>query len=134
MPNEQNLMPIGQLNSRRTREQHSKDSQKGGQKSGEVRRQKKAMKDTMKMLLSLEMPESEGKEKLRELGIDDEELNVQTAILMQQINKALKGNLDSAKFVRDVSDEIGAIKDDTSKQDRVVIVDDLEDLEDDESN
>ena len=80
------------------------------------------------------MPESEGKEKLRELGIDDEELNVQTAILMQQINKALKGNLDSAKFVRDVSDEIGAIKDDTSKQDRVVIVDDLEDLEDDESN
>ena len=41
MPNEQNLMPIGQLNSRRTREQHSKDSQKGGQKSGEVRRRLK---------------------------------------------------------------------------------------------
>lgn len=134
MPNEQNLMPIGQLNSRRTREEHSRDSQKGGKKSGEVRRQKKAMKETMKMLLSLEMPESKGKEKLRELGIDDEDLNVQTAILMQQIQKAMRGNLDSAKFVRDVSDEIGAIKDDTDKQDRVVIVDDLEEFEDDDDS
>ena len=38
MANEQNLMPIEQVNSRRTREEHSEDSKKGGQKSGEVRR------------------------------------------------------------------------------------------------
>ncbi len=125
MPNEQNLIPFN----KRTKSEQREYAKKGGQKSGEVRRQKKAMKETMKMLLSLEMPESEGKEKLKELGIDDEDLNVQTAILMQQINKALKGNLESAKFVRDVSDEVGAIKDDTDKQNRVVIVDDLEDFE-----
>lgn len=126
MPNEQNLIPFNKRSKSEARENGSK----GGKKSGEVRRQKKAMKETMKMLLSLEMPESEGKEKLKELGIDDEDLNVQTAILMQQINKALKGNLDSAKFVRDVSDEVGAIKDDTDKQNRVVIIDDLEDFKD----
>ena len=130
MPNEQNLIPFN----KRTKSEQREYAKQGGQKSGEVRRQKKAMKETMKMLLSLEMPESEGKEKLKELGIDDEDLNVQTAILMQQINKALKGNLESAKFVRDVSDEVGAIKDDTDKQDRVVIIDDLEDFEDDDDS
>ena len=32
MANEQNLMPIEEVNSRRTREQHSEDSRKGGQR------------------------------------------------------------------------------------------------------
>ena len=53
MANEQNLMPIQEVNSRRTREQHSEDSRKGGKRSAEVRRQRKAMKEQMEMLLSL---------------------------------------------------------------------------------
>lgn len=106
MPNEQNLIPF---TSNQSREEAERNGRKGGQKSGEVRRQKKAMKDTMKMLLSLEIPESEGKEKLRELGIEDGDLTVQTQIAIQQVDKAMAGNLDSAKFVRDTSGEyIGA--------------------------
>lgn len=38
--NDENLMPITQVNSRRTREQHARDSQKGGRASGESRRRK----------------------------------------------------------------------------------------------
>ena len=121
MPNKENLIPASQ----RTREEAQENGQKGGKKSGEVRRQKKKMKEMMKILLSLDMPESKGKDELRELGIAEEDLNIQTQILMQQINKAMKGNLESAKFVREVSDEIGAIKDDTNTEDRVVIVNDL---------
>lgn len=109
MANEQNLIPIEQVNSRRSREEHSEDSKKGGKRSGEVRRQKKTMKETMKALLSLELPESEGKENLKQLGFEQEDLNIQTGILMNQVNRALKGDLDSAKFVRDTSGEyIGA--------------------------
>ncbi|MEG0282644.1 MAG: phage terminase large subunit [Clostridia bacterium] len=86
-----------------------KKGKNGGQKSGEARRQKKAMKDTLKMLLSLDLPESEGKEKLKELGIEDEELTVQTAILTNQVELAMKGSLESAKFVRDtVGEYVGA--------------------------
>ena len=106
MPNEQNLIPF---TSNQSREEAEKNGRKGGQKSGEVRRQKKAIKDTMKMLLALEMPESEGKESLREMGIADEDLTIQTQIAVQQIDKAMKGNLESAKFVRDTAGEyIGA--------------------------
>lgn len=105
MANEQNLIPIN----KRTKSEQREYQKKGGQKSGEIRRQRKAMKDTMKMLLNLELPESEGKEKLIEMGIQGDDLNVQTAILTNQVQKALKGDLDSAKFCRDTSGEyIGA--------------------------
>lgn len=129
MANEQNLIPFN----KRSEEEHREYSSRGGKKSGEARRQKKKMKETINMLLALEMPDSEAKEQLRSLGIEDEDLNVQTQILMQQILKAMKGNLASTEFVRSVSDEVGAIKDDTSDADRIVIVDDLDDLND-ESN
>ncbi len=129
MANEQNLIPFN----KRSEEEHREYSSRGGKKSGEARRQKKKMKETINMLLALEMPDSEAKEQLRGLGMEDEDLNVQTQILMQQILKAMKGNLASAEFVRSVSDEVGAIKDDTSDADRIVIVDDLDDLND-ESN
>lgn len=45
MANEQNLMPIAEVNSRRSREKHSEDSRKGGVRSGEVRRENKLIKD-----------------------------------------------------------------------------------------
>ena len=88
MANERNLIPISEVNSRRSREEHSKDSTKGGKRSGEVRRQKKAMKDTMQMLLSLRLPDCKGKNELKEAGIEEEDMNIQTAILMQQVQKA----------------------------------------------
>ena len=59
------------------------------------------MKESMKMLLSLDLPECDGKERLKQLGIENEDLTVQTGILVNQVQKALEGNLDSAKFVRD---------------------------------
>lgn len=106
MTNEKNLIPF---TSNQSREEAKKNGQKGGQKSGETRRKNKAMKETMKMLLSLDMPECEGKEELKQLGLEDEDLTLQTGILINQVKKALAGNLDSAKFVRDTSGEyIGA--------------------------
>lgn len=47
----ENLMPIEEVNSNRTREQHSADSRKGGIRSGEVRREKATMRATLEMLL-----------------------------------------------------------------------------------
>lgn len=112
MANEQNLIPISEVNSRRTREEHSRDSAKAGKKSGEVRRKKKAMKDTMQILLSLPLPDCKGKDELNNLGINEEDMNIQTVILMAQVQKAMKGNLESAKFVRDVSESVDKTNED----------------------
>ena len=105
MANEKNLIPFN----KRTENEQREYAKKGGKKSGEVRRTKKAMKETMKMLLNLDLPECEGKEELKQLGLQEEDLTLQTGILVNQVKKALSGNLDSAKFVRDTSGEyIGA--------------------------
>ena len=45
MANEQNLMSIQEVNSRRSREEHRKDSSKGGKKSAEIKRQRKELKN-----------------------------------------------------------------------------------------
>lgn len=58
MANEQNLIPF---TSNQSREEAKRNGTKGGKKSGEVRRQRKAMKDTMQMLLNLELPDCKRK-------------------------------------------------------------------------
>ena len=65
----ENLMPIEEVNSNRTREQHSADSRKGGIRSGEVRREKATMKATLEMLLDqvANIKENENKLTYRQL-------------------------------------------------------------------
>ena len=55
-----NLMPIQEVNSRRTPEQHSADSRKAGIASGEARRAKKAFKEICEELLERDGGELDG--------------------------------------------------------------------------
>ena len=113
MANEQNLIPFN----KQTKEEQREKARNGGKRSGEVRREKKKMKETMNMLLSLNLGEgTEYRQQLELLGIGKEDLNVQTQILMQQTIKAMSGNLDSAKFVRDVADELGLVPEEAKER------------------
>ena len=49
-----NLMPVEELNSRRTREQHSADSRKAGIASGKARQEKATMKRTKRVVKHIE--------------------------------------------------------------------------------
>ena len=51
MANEQNLMPIKEVNSRRSREQHSADSSKGGKKSAASRKEKADLRKIAQQVL-----------------------------------------------------------------------------------
>lgn len=51
MAKEDNLMPIEEVNSRRSREQHSEDSRKGGKASGKSRREQAAFRDFFNSVL-----------------------------------------------------------------------------------
>lgn len=112
MANEQNLMPIELVNSRRTREQHSEDSRRAGIKSGESRRKKRKMRERVEFLLSLPFPDNltskDGrniKETMKMLGMDDEDLDNGMAITIAMYNEALKGNVKASTFLRDTSGE-----------------------------
>lgn len=125
MANEQNLMPIEYVNSRRTREEHSEDSKRAGQKSGEVRRQRKAMREQMELLLSLPVIDGPNKESMEQIGIDTDNMDNQMMLLVSVFNQAMKGNLEAFREIKSVVDDVGKVE----NSDRVVIVDDLEDDE-----
>ena len=106
MPNEENLKK-GEPYRFRTGEQQVETARKGGIASGEARRRKKAMRDTAKMLLDMQVPKAakELKQKLAVMGISEEDFTYQTAVMVGVINQAMKGNTKAAAFLRDTVGE-----------------------------
>ena len=100
----ENLMPIEEVNSNRTREQHSADSRKGGIASGEARRAKKGMQNIAKWILEMPLSNGETAEEIKNFAeFAGKNITVEQAIMIKQLQKALKGDLQSATFVRDTS-------------------------------
>lgn len=96
-------MPIQEVNSKRTREQHSLDSAKAGIKSGQVRRDKRTMRETLAMLLELQLKDKNGNPVKSNFTGDD--LSIKEAILTKTIAQALKGDQRSASTIIDLMGE-----------------------------
>lgn len=126
MANEQNLIPF---TSNQSREEAKKNGAKGGKKSGEVRRKRKAMKEQMEMLLSLPFKQSESLNFMKDLGIEEDNLDNQMALIVVMYGKALKGDVQAFNTIREVVQDEKTVKD----EDRVQIINDLpnEEEEDD---
>jgi hypothetical protein len=126
MANEKNLIPF---TSNQSREEAKKNGAKGGKKSGEVRRKRKAMKEQMEMLLSLPFKQSEPLDFMKNLGIEEDNLDNQMALIVAMYGKALKGDVQAFNTIREVVQDEKTVKD----EDRVQIINDLpnEEEEDD---
>lgn len=108
MPNEQNLMPISEVNSRRTREQHSADSRRAGIASGVSRRRKKSLREAAELYLSLPVADKRAWNKLSRDGVDPEDADNQMAIIAGLTIKAVKGDAKAAKLLFElVGDQSG---------------------------
>lgn len=97
--NEQNLKPI------RSTEEAKQKGSAGGKKSGEVRKQRKAMKEQMELLLSLPVKSEEHKAFMETIGVDTENMDNQMMLMVSIFNKAMNGDLEAAKFCRDTVGE-----------------------------
>lgn len=92
--------------SKMTKEQRSEYGRQGGIKSGETKRKKKAMKEALEVLLS--MPIKSGKcadvEDVKNFAaLRGRNISVSDAMLIAQIQKALKGDTQALAFLRDTS-------------------------------
>lgn len=85
----------------RTTEEKREIGIKGGIASGEARREKKMIKDNIELLLSLPIKNAKTKEQLKQLGIDDNEMNNQMALVIAMYQKALKGDVSAFNTLRD---------------------------------
>ncbi len=102
MTNETNLNPV------RSEDEARKRGRAGGIASGKARREKKMMRETLDVLLS--MPMKNGKsvdvEKIRSFAaLKGKNISVQEAILIAQVQKAMKGDTRAAEYVRDTMGE-----------------------------
>ena len=105
MPNEKNLMPIQEVNSSRTREQHSKDSRKGGVSSGVSRRRKRSLKEAADLYLSLPVSDRKMWNKISRRGVDPEDIDNQMAMIIGLTMAATAGNAKAAKVIVDLLGE-----------------------------
>lgn len=91
-----------------TTEQAREIGRKGGLASAQKRKERKAMRETLQILLDLSIRTGkkaniEKSKSIRDLS--SENVSVQEAILMKQIEKALKGDLKALEFLRDTLGE-----------------------------
>ena len=82
----------------------AENGKKGGIASGKAKREKKALKETLEELLA--MPIKDGKsndiEKIKSIaGIKGKNITMQEAIMVAMLNKAAKGDVRAAEYVRD---------------------------------
>ena len=102
MANESNLKPF---TSEQSHEEAVKNGSKGGINSGKARRERKAMREQLEMLLNLPLKNEQMKEKLKELGIKKEDMNNQMAMTVSMYHQALKGNPKAYELIRDTIGE-----------------------------
>jgi len=132
MANEKNLIPWN----KRTESEQREYARKGGQKSGEVRRQRKAMKEQMEMLLSLpfNLKDREGNDiadMLSELGINKKNIDNQMAMIISLWKTATNSkSTQQIQAVREIR-EIVQDEKNVSNTNRIEIINDLP--EDDEN-
>lgn len=90
---------------RLTSEEAREYGRRGGKKSAESRRKRKALKEQLELFLSLPLQNEEAKELLTNLGVNVEDIDNQMAINLALCQKALKGDTKAYELIRDTIGE-----------------------------
>lgn len=104
MANEQNLKPI------RTESEAREKGHNGGIASGESRRKKKLLKDCMLDLLDLPISDNKKAQQLNKIGLDPEDINNRSLLTYALFTKALTGDVNAFKEIRNLIGEEKAVK------------------------
>ena len=101
--NDENLIPT----TKRTKKEVREMTTKGGKRIGEVRRQRKTQREQLELLMSLPLKNAKAKEQIKNLGIEDTEINNQMAMNVAMFNLILKGGKGAVQAYNSINDLIG---------------------------
>lgn len=92
--------------SKMTHEQCVENGRKGGIASGETKRRKKAIKETIEVML--DMPLKSGKytdvEQIKNFAsLKGKNITVQEAMIISMLQRAMKGDVKAAEWIRDTA-------------------------------
>lgn len=102
MANEQNLIPFTELTEKEQREL----ARKGGKASGKARREKKSMRESLEVILGMALKPGKAQdvEQIKNFAeVKGKNITVEQAMLIAQVQKALKGDTQALAFLRDTS-------------------------------
>lgn len=91
-----------------TSEEARKIGSKGGKASVEARRQKKSLREKAKLLMSLSIQDQEELLKAQELGLNEEEIDIEMMNLIHMLNIIKKENFNSVgafNSLKDLTDD-----------------------------
>lgn len=86
-------------------EEAAKHGSIGGIKSGESRRRKRTLKQAAEIVMSLPVSDKKVQAKLRKMGVEDEEADNQTAVIVGLLGNAMKGNPKAAALLFELLDD-----------------------------
>lgn len=98
MAQDENLTPFKSVDEAREK------GRKGGIASGASRREKRALRETLEDLLTMSLKNGKptSVEKIKSIAaIKGKNISVQEAIMLAQIQKAIRGDVRAAEFIRD---------------------------------
>ena len=99
MANEQNLKPIKTLST----EEAKKRGRNGGKRSGEVRRERKRLKEYMLLLLDLPVYDNKDFNKLSKMGVPLESIDNKMMLAAALFKKAVtQGDVAAVKEIRNI--------------------------------
>lgn len=99
--NDKNLRPL-----KLTHEQAVEYGSRGGKQSVKKKKQRKAFKESLEMLLQMKAPEVAIRQIKNQMPkIKDKDLNCQNAVLIGMVLAAIKGNVKAAEMIRDTIGE-----------------------------
>lgn len=101
MANEKNLIPYSERSENEARE----NGRKGGIASGESRRRRKLLKDSMNALLELPVSSTKEYNALIKMGIDIEDIDNSQLIVLALFNRAKSGDVAAIKELRNLIGE-----------------------------
>lgn len=104
MANEKNLIPYSERSENEARE----NGRKGGIASGESRRRRKLLKDSMNALLELPVSSTKEYNALIKMGIGIEDIDNSQLIVLALFNKAKSGDVAAIKELRNLIGEDSA--------------------------
>lgn len=110
----ENLMDINVLNASKTPEERRESARRAGIASGEKKRANRMMIELARKML--EMPVAEAykghRNVMERFGVPESEMNYAAAILTTMVVKAVNGDANAAKYVRDSAglDSLTALK------------------------
>lgn len=93
-----NLIPANMRSVEEVRE----NGRKGGLASGETRRRKKLLRETINEILPMTVADPELRAILEEAGLDP---SYEVAMSFAALNRAAKGDIEAARFIRDTRGE-----------------------------